>query len=127
MEQVTARRRSINCAINPDAGITLNAADALADSNRQHFTRAQVAYLIALAYQSGRAHAAAEDMAETVACWLEFAQPAATREQRVAARHAEMQAGIDREAARPKPNTNRLDCDWPPVTQPGVTRLRVVA
>ena len=109
------------------AGTTLMAAAALTDNNQQHFTRAQVAYLIALAYESGRAHAAAEDMAEVVACWHEFAKAAATREQRVAQRHADMQAGIEREARRPKPKTRRLDCDWPPVAQPGGAQLRQVA
>jgi hypothetical protein len=106
------------------AGVTLKAVDAL--EQQDTFTRAQLAYLIALAYQSGRAHAAAEDMAETAACWQEFAEPRTTREQRVAQRLADMQAQVKRTAQRPKTHPT-LDVEWPEVAVPGHALLRAVA
>lgn len=100
------------------AGVTLNASDALI-GNQQTFTRAQVAYLISLAFQSGQTRAASDDIAEAVACWDEFAQPKQTRADRIAARLAEMQAGVEREARRPRPLRVVGDDDWPEVEQPG--------
>lgn len=80
-------------------GVVLAAADALR-SGQQNFTAAQVAALIHLAYETGRRHGAAEDMAEVVACWHEFAEPRRTREERVKARLAEMEAYARQRAAR---------------------------
>lgn len=80
-------------------GTTMRAADALR-AGQQYYTDAQVAYLIALAYQTGRIHAAAEDMAEIAGCWEELAQPGPTREERVAARLAEMDRTARIRAAR---------------------------
>lgn len=71
------------------AGVTLRVVDAL-HGPQQTFTRDQVAYLISLAYQAGRRHAAADDLAEMVGCWQEYAEAPRTREQRVADRMAEM-------------------------------------
>lgn len=73
----------------PTAGGVLAATTAMQDPHRI-YTRDEVAYLMHLAYEAGRLHAAAEDHAETAACWAEFAQPRPTREQRVAERLAEM-------------------------------------
>jgi hypothetical protein len=70
----------------PDPGTTLAAIEAM--RTQDTFTRDQVAYLIAVAYQVGRRHTLAEDLAETVACWDEHATPAQTRERRIAARIA---------------------------------------
>lgn len=67
-------------------GTTLAAVEAM--HRQDTFTRDQVAYLIAVAYEVGRRHTLAEDLAETVACWDEHATPAQTREQRIAARMA---------------------------------------
>lgn len=103
------------------AGVTLNAVDAIRNRDQQHFTRAQVAYLIHLAYETGRTHAATEDMAEVVACWDEFAEARPTREQRVQRRLDEMAAGAERQAQRPKTYPT-LDVDWPDVVQPGSKR-----
>ena len=76
--------------LNP--GTTLAAAHALRTRRGGTWTDEQVAYLIHLAYQSGRAAAAAEDLAETVACWQQHLPPQVTREQRVQARLAQMEA-----------------------------------
>jgi len=82
-----------------DPGTTLAATTAIREG--QHtFTREQAAYLVALAYHTGRLHAAAEDLAEVAACWAEYAQPRPTREQRIAARMAEMDQAARQAAAR---------------------------
>lgn len=86
-------------ATTPTAGGILNAVAAMQDPDRT-YTRAEVAYLMHLAYTAGRLHAAAEDHAETAACWAEFAQPVRTREQRVAARLAEMDRAAELKALR---------------------------
>lgn len=69
-----------------DPGTTIAAAAALQHRRGRTWTDEQVAYLIALAYESGRAAAAAEDLAETIACWQQHLPPVLTREQRVQAR-----------------------------------------
>lgn len=108
------------------AGATLNAVNAISNTDQQHFTRSQVAYLIALAYETGRLHAASEEMAETFACWREHAEPRATRAERIRGRIDEMTAAAEAQRERPKPWPN-LDVDWPPVAQPGGSGLRVAA
>ncbi len=76
------------------AGVTLKAVEAL--DHQDTFTRAQVAYLMHLAFRSGAAIRTAGDMAELeAACEANF-QPHPTREQRVRIRLAEM----DESAAR---------------------------
>lgn len=121
------------------AGVTLKAVESLANRDQQHFTREQVAYLIALAYDSGVTqgrgdlaehleHAA--DMAEVADCWRQHAQPRPTREQRVAQRLADMEAGVQREANRPGRPRPSPSTGWPEVTRPGSAerpRLRVAA
>lgn len=96
--------------ITLDPGTTLAATEALQHRRGGRWTDAEVAYLIALAYEVGRLHGYSEDVAETAACWREHAQPQPTREQRVAARLAAM----------PAPRPQRYDDpDWPPVAVPG--------
>lgn len=80
------------------AGVTLKAARAVAE--QEIFTAGQVAYLLHLAYESGRVSAAGEDMAEVVACWLEHANPVQIRTDRVAARIAEMEQSARDRAER---------------------------
>lgn len=82
-----------------DAGNILRAADALR-SGQQTFTAHQVAYLIALTYDLGRRHAAAEDLAAMAGCWAEYAEPAPTRADRIAAELAEMDDLARRRAER---------------------------
>ena len=77
------------------AGVTLRAADALRQG-QELYTADQVAYLLHLAYESGRTAAAGEDLAEVVACWAEHPLPTITRAQRVAQRIAEMEAAARR-------------------------------
>ncbi|MFI5495280.1 hypothetical protein [Actinoplanes sp. NPDC051859] len=85
-----------------EPGITLGAAEALRHRRGQSWSDAQVAYLVHLAYETGRLHGYSEDVAETVACWEEHAEPRRTRAARIASRVAEMT-----EAARA--NHRRLD------------------
>lgn len=76
--------------ITLDPGTTLAATEALRTRRGQGWTDEQVAYLIALAYQTGRIHGYAEDLAETLGTWREHAAPARlTRAQRIQARLAE--------------------------------------
>lgn len=84
-------------AASLSAGVTLRAADALRQG-QEVYTSAQVAYLIHLAYESGRAAAAGEDLAETVACWAEHPLPRITRTARIAQRMADMEAAARRRA-----------------------------
>lgn len=71
-----------------DPGTILAATEAM--RTRDTFTRDQVAYLIALAYDTGRIHGYADDLAETVGCWQNYAPPPRlTRKQRIAERLAE--------------------------------------
>lgn len=102
------RRRPV---FAPSPGGILAAAEAV--HGRDTYTREQVAYLVALAYRSGRVHGAAEDIAEDVACWREYAAPAPTREQRVAERMTSMRG------TTPPPPLRLDDPDWPPVAVPG--------
>lgn len=71
----------------PTPGMTLIAVAAM--QRQETFSRAQVAYLIAVAYEVGRRHTLAEDLHETIACWDADATPIQTREKRIAARLAE--------------------------------------
>lgn len=92
----------------PSAGGILAAVDAI--HGQQTYTREQVTYLTALAYRAGRVHAAAEDIAEDVACWREYAHPLTSREQRIAERLAEMAgqaAAVNAELGRPPGYTYR--------------------
>ncbi|MDG4770677.1 hypothetical protein [Solwaraspora sp. WMMD792] len=66
-----------------NAGTVLRAAEALGE--RETFTREQVAHLLALAYQSGRADRHAAEVAELRASWTERPVPRPTREQRIRA------------------------------------------
>lgn len=120
---VTHARDSCHSSVgNPPritAGVTLKAVDALEDPNVQHFTRGQLAYVIALAYETGRLHAASENIAEAVAYWQEFADPEVTREERVQRRHAEMASGMVRVANRPAAAGLHPLGDWPEVKIPG--------
>lgn len=52
------------------AGITLSAVEAI-QGGQETFTKEQVAYLFGLAYEIGRRHTLAEDLAETIANWDE--------------------------------------------------------
>lgn len=70
-------------------GTTLAAVEAM--QTQETFTRAQAAYLIALAYETGRRQRLAEGLAETTACWAEHPTPQQVREQRVADRLAAME------------------------------------
>lgn len=65
------------------AGITLNAAAAL--PRQQTFSRAQVAYLIELAYRTGLTARRAYDIGELHASWAEHHTDPPTRADRVAA------------------------------------------
>jgi hypothetical protein len=69
-------------------GTTLAAVEAM--RSQDTFTRDQVAYLVHLAYETGRLHGYAGEMADTVECWQEHVQPRVTRAQRQAARAAAM-------------------------------------
>lgn len=91
------QNRSRSQSTGLSAGVTLRAADALRQG-QEIYTSAQVAYLIHLAYESGRAAAAGEDLAETVACWAEHPLPRITRTARIAQRMAEMEAAARRRA-----------------------------
>lgn len=74
------------CHVNP--GTTLAAVHAM--QTLDTFTRGQVAYLIALAYETGRLHGYADDLADTIGTWQEHPAPARlTRQQRIAQRLAD--------------------------------------
>lgn len=92
--------------ITLDPGTTLAATDALQYRRGRTWTDEQVAYLIALAYETGRIHGYADDLAETVETWREHVTPArTTRAQRQAARDAVMR--------NPPPGTyNGGPVDW---------------
>jgi hypothetical protein len=119
---------------NPRAGVTLKAVDALRDTNVQHFTREQVAYLMHLAFLSGAEHRRAHDVAELMATWDEkFPGPGRCtvvrphtkriRDLRKAARMAEYDRIADLKRAREaydRPSANPWpDCEWPEVARPG--------
>lgn len=99
--------------MNPEAGDILAAVDAI--QSRATFNRGQVVHLVALAYEMGQRHGHAEDVAETVGCWAEHAEPRQTREERVALRMAEMTLAV--------PELTLDDPDWPPVAVPGTVDL----
>lgn len=114
------------------AGVTMKAVDALTDPNVQHFTRAQVAYLIHLAFLSGAEHRRAHDTAELLASWNVSMSIEETRAQRIgwelelAGRRAEIRRAHD--AERPPPWAGTLaGCEWPEVAVPGEPRLQVAA
>lgn len=65
-------------------GVTLAACHALTGP-QELFTRAQVAYLIDLAYQTGLAHGRAYDEAQLLTGWLEHHTDPPTRADRIAA------------------------------------------
>ena len=126
------RQTSDNNPPNITAGVTLKAVDALNDPNVQHFTRAQVAYLIHLAFLTGAEHRRTHDRAEMLASWDIATSIEGTRAQRIAweLEMAERRAEIRRahEAERPPPWVGALaDCEWPEVAVPGQPRLRVAA
>lgn len=76
-----------------DPGTTLAATTALQQRRGTGWSDEQVAYLIALAYSTGRRHGAAEDHADMVACWARHLRqpPAQTAEQLVQERLAAME------------------------------------
>jgi hypothetical protein len=74
----------------PTAGGILAAAGALQDPTRQTFTRAEVAYLMRLAYDSGRTATYLDDIAELHATWARHPQHRVSGEQRYEQRLAEM-------------------------------------
>ncbi|MET7867957.1 hypothetical protein [Micromonospora taraxaci] len=76
----------------PTAGGILAAAAALQDPNRQTFTRAEVAYLMHLAYLSGGTARQQGDLNELLHTWATHPHRRLTAEQRVAERIAEMAA-----------------------------------
>ena len=74
----------------PTAGGILAAAGALQDPTRQTFTRAEVAYLMRLAYDSGRTATYLDDIAELHAGWARHPQHRVSAEQRYEQRLADM-------------------------------------
>ncbi|WP_422744283.1 hypothetical protein ACN27B_08545 [Micromonospora sp. WMMD754] len=76
----------------PTAGGILNAAAALQDPTRQTFTRAEVAYLMRLAYDSGRTATYLGDLAQQHCTWLDNATARRTYEQRIADELADIEA-----------------------------------
>ncbi|MGN9802041.1 hypothetical protein [Micromonospora sp. L32] len=87
----------------PSAGGILAAASAL-QGPQQTFTREQVAYLMHLAYESGRTATYLEDVAELHATWARNPIHRPTAEQRYQERMAEMDAlGQARAAAEGRP------------------------
>lgn len=87
----------------PSAGGILAAADALQGPQRT-FTRAQVAYLMRLAYDSGRTATYVGDLAELHAGWARHPFQRVTADERYRERMAEMAAAgaqINAELGRP--------------------------
>lgn len=78
-----------------DAGTILAAADALR-SGRQTFTGQQVAFLLSLAYDSGRTATYREDVAEMHSVWEDRRAMRRTYEERVAERMAAYAAAAER-------------------------------
>lgn len=84
------------------------AATAALQGGQETFSRAQVAYLIHLAYEAGRLHGYSEEVAETVGTWMEHAEPRKTRADRIAERLADYErlSGPPRfHGGLPKPTT----------------------
>lgn len=133
------------------AGVTLKAAEALTDPNRQYFTREQVAYLIHLAFLSGAEHRRAFDTAELIATWDADTTPQQTQEARIAWELGQYAERMELRRLRERPpqvapialdRPTGIDdygnivpagqapdpgCEWPAVTKPGSTPLRVAA
>ncbi|MEH1013061.1 hypothetical protein V6U90_08110 [Micromonospora sp. CPCC 206060] len=87
----------------PTAGGILAATDAMR-SDQQTYTREQVAYLMHLAYDSGRTARYVGDLAELHAGWARHPIQRPTAEQRYAERMAEMTAAagqVNAELGRP--------------------------
>lgn len=87
----------------PSAGGILAAADAL-QGPQQTFTREQVAYLMHLAYDSGRTARHLDDVAELHAGWARHPRQANAAQQRYRERMAEMAAQaaqVNAELGRP--------------------------
>jgi hypothetical protein len=104
-------------AYEPEAGLTQIITGLL--ETRETFTRSQVAYLIALAFESGSRTAHREDLAEIVvdSPWAE--DPRVTYERAVARRRAEAEAAYHESKKQPTQLTYLADCPWPPVAVPG--------
>lgn len=105
----TTNRGDLMTSTTPTAGGILAAAAALQDPNRQTFTRAEVAYLMHLAYLSGGTAREQGDINELFHTWATHPHQRLTAEQRIAARLAEMAAAggdyrggeVDWETGRP--------------------------
>jgi hypothetical protein len=94
----------------PSAGGVLTAVDALQDPARQTFTREQVAYLLRLAYDSGRTAAYVGDLAELHADWARHPLQQVTAVERYADRMAEFEiAAMKVNAALGRPPGYRYD------------------
>lgn len=113
-----------------DAGMVMSAAEALR-GDQQTFNRAQVAHLIALAFQSGHELGIEEghrDRNDALAEGLRLAlggpeardmSDAVSRHLRLADQKRRRQEA-DRDAVKPRPHGLRLvSSNWPPVTEPG--------
>lgn len=101
-------------ALSP--GTILAATDALCFRRGRGWSDEEVAHLVRLAYDTGRLHGWAADMAELEGCWREHAEPRKTRQDRIA----------ERLAAMPSPKPQRYDDpDWPPVAVPGAGGVRL--
>jgi hypothetical protein len=111
-----------NRPIELTPGSTIGAAAALTSGQRT-YDAAQVAYLIALAYDSGRTASLREDLAEIHCTWEDHQEPRRSYEQVVAARLAEMAAGAKRAAKDPHQVLVRLTCDWPPLAKVGAVPM----
>lgn len=125
MPSYDAHSQTAPAVLSPGAVLAVSEALMTMDT----FNRDQVAYLLAHFYEQGRRHGAAEEVAETAACWQDYADPQVTREQRIAQRHVGMLAGMERQARRPKPNRLRLvdDVAWPAVKLPGTANAAYLA
>ncbi|MDM4721136.1 hypothetical protein QTQ03_16585 [Micromonospora sp. WMMA1363] len=84
----------------PSAGGILAASAALQDPNRDTFSRAEVAYLMHLAYDSGRTATRVDDIAHTVCCWDDRPLLRRTYEQRVAGELTDMDRAARAQAGR---------------------------
>lgn len=102
------RRNQRSAAAPITAGSTLAAAEALSDPTRETFTRAQVAYLIDLAFRTGVQHRNTYDRAEMIGNWDTHTSPHRTRAQRIA---AEMRRYETDAAAR-----RQIESEWPTPT-----------
>ncbi|WP_435589787.1 hypothetical protein [Micromonospora aurantiaca (nom. illeg.)] len=82
-----------------EPGLIQAAVDAIRSGQRQ-FTHGQVALIAAMAYEMGRRHGYAEEIAELHGTWQEYALPRLTREDRVRQRMADMDRAARRRARR---------------------------